>query len=70
MVPLYGLVIGYERADWDEINRRAEELGVPTNLLTSLYFNCMDVVDETWKQLTSPEPQQEKDETPEEMPAE
>jgi len=67
---LYGLVIGYERADWDEINRRAEELGVPTNLLTSLYFNCMDVVDETWKQLTSPEPQQEKEETPEEMPAE
>lgn len=61
---LYGLVIGYERADWDEINRRAEELGVPTNLLTSLYFNCMDVVDETWKQLTSPEPQQEKEETP------
>ena len=55
---LFALVVAYERADWDEINRRAEELGVPSNLLTSLYFNCMDTVDETWKQLTNQEPQQ------------
>ncbi len=57
---LFALVVAYERADWDEINRRAEELSIPTNLLTSLYFNCMDMVDETWKQLTSPEPRQEE----------
>ncbi len=59
---LFALVIGYERADWDEINRRAEQLRIPTNLLTSLYFSCMDVVDETWKQLTCPEARQQAEE--------
>jgi EAL and modified HD-GYP domain-containing signal transduction protein len=56
---LYKLVLSYERADWGQINELAEELGIPSNRLTNLYFNCMDMVESTWQQLTSPVPDQE-----------
>ena len=59
---LYDLVLSYERADWARINDLSGLLGIQTNLLTSLYFNCMDSVNTTWKQMTSPEPMQETDE--------
>lgn len=55
---LYKLVLCYERADWAQINQLAEELGIPDNKLTNLYFNCMDMVENTWQQLTSPETNQ------------
>lgn len=55
---LYKLVLSYERADWSQINILAERLGIPTNLLTSLYFNSMDAVNMTWKQLNSPNARQ------------
>ncbi len=55
---LYKLVLSYERADWAQINELAEELGIPSNRLTNLYFNCMDMVESTWQQLTSPVPDQ------------
>ncbi len=48
---LYDLVLSYERADWNEVNRLAESLGVPTNLLTSLYFNCMDGANTIWEEI-------------------
>lgn len=48
---LYELVLSYERADWAKINLLVEMLRIPTNLLTSLYFNCMDTVNNTWNQL-------------------
>ncbi len=48
---LYDLVVCYERADWRRINGLAEELGIATNLLTSLYFTCMEEVNATWEQL-------------------
>ena len=62
---LFSLVLSYERADWSAINELAEELGIPTNLLTSLYFSCADVVDATWQQITCQEPSQEGAEEPE-----
>lgn len=49
---LYDLVLCYERADWDGITRNAEQLGIPQNILPSLYFNCMESVNTTWSQLT------------------
>ncbi len=49
---LYDLVLSYEKADWNEVNRLAESLGVPTNLLTSLYFNCMDGANTIWEEIT------------------
>ena len=51
---LYDLVLSYERADWWKINGLAEALQIPTNLLTSLYFNCMEQVNTTWTELTCP----------------
>lgn len=57
---LYDLVLSYERADWSKIYGLAESLQVPTNLLTSLYFNCMDSVNTTWKDLTCPEAHQDE----------
>lgn len=51
---LYQLTISYERADWAKIDSLAAELGVPTNLLTSIYFNCMEEVNQTWKEIMEP----------------
>lgn len=56
---LYDLALSYERADWEAIGKLAESLGIPTNLLTSVYFNCVEEVGNTWKQLTNPTPGQQ-----------
>jgi len=50
---LYELVLSYERADWNLVNVMAEKLGIPTNLLTSLYFNCMDEANSIWRDMTA-----------------
>ena len=62
---LYDLALCYERADWGQIDHLAEELGIPTNLLTSLYFSCMDEVNRIWNELT----QQAPGLAPEDQPA-
>ena len=62
---LYDLALSYEEADWSRIDDLAEALGIPTNLLTSVYFNCMEEVNRVWKEITSPEPNQLP---PEDMP--
>lgn len=51
---LFELALCYERADWNSISFLAESLGIPTNLLTSVYFNCMEEVNGIWRQLTNP----------------
>ena len=56
---LYDLVLSYESADWDSINRYAEELGIPNQMITSLYFICVDNVNVLWEQLTKVSPKQE-----------
>ncbi len=48
---LYDLVVSYERADWKKINQYAEQLGIATNLLTSVYFTCTEEVNAIWNQL-------------------
>lgn len=53
---LYDLALGYELADWNAITAQAEQLGIPGNLLTNIYFTCMEEVNNTWKQLTDPNP--------------
>jgi len=50
---LYDLVLSYERGDWNEVNHFAEVLRIPTHLLTSLYFNCVDLANDLWKDLIS-----------------
>ena len=49
---LYDLALCYERADWSQIDHLAGELGIQTNLLTSLYFNCMEEVNRIWNEIT------------------
>ncbi len=60
---LYDLVLSYERADWNSVSTLAETLGIPTNLLTSLYFNCTDGANTIWNELTGAmdNPPQEKE---------
>ncbi|NBK79356.1 HDOD domain-containing protein [bacterium D16-76] len=48
---LYDLVVSYERADWKNIRQYADQLGIATNLLTSVYFTCTEEVNTIWKQL-------------------
>lgn len=58
---LYELVLSYESADWDKINQYAEGLGIPSNVLTSIYFLCIDNVNILWEQLTKVYPNQKMD---------
>ena len=52
---LFDLVLSYEEADWEKITRHAEELGIPAHTLTTVYFNCTESVNATWKQIISPQ---------------
>lgn len=55
---LYQLVLSYESADWDAINKLAEALGIPTKVLTNVYFICVENVNLLWEQLSNPYPNQ------------
>lgn len=61
---LFDLAVCYERADWNLIGSLAEQLNIPTNLLTSVYFNCMDEVNTIWRQLTNPAAQEDEEGAP------
>lgn len=50
---LYDLVLSYEKADWPQIAKLAQELRIPNEMLTVVYFNCMEEVNHTWEQLMS-----------------
>ncbi|MBQ2698039.1 MAG: HDOD domain-containing protein [Clostridia bacterium] len=57
---LYDLLLSYETANWDQITKLAERLGIPNQLLTSVYFICMENVNVLWDQLTNAYPNQEE----------
>jgi len=52
---LYLLVLCYEEADWEDVNRCAEALNIPPNVITQLYFECMEQADQIWKSVTGKE---------------
>ena len=52
----------------ERITVLAEELGIPDNMMTSVYFICMENVNTLWEQLTNPYPQQQSA-VSEEIPA-
>lgn len=56
---LLDLVISYEKADWKHITQYAEELGIPSNKLTNIYFNCMEEVNSIWDQMMNSSMQEE-----------
>lgn len=55
---LYDLVLAYEWGDWAKIDAMAAALSIPTNLITSLYFNCVEDVNRIWNEMENPEPTQ------------
>lgn len=50
---LYLLVLSYEKADWGNITKYAEMLGIPKNIIAQIYFDCVEDVNQTWEGLTS-----------------
>ena len=50
---LYDLVLSYENADWERVNRLSEQLGIPANLLTTLYFECMESANQVWENINA-----------------
>ena len=50
---LLDLVLSYENADWDRVNADSQVLGVPANLLTTLYFECMETANQVWENINA-----------------
>ena len=50
---LYDLVLSYENADWDRVNQLSEQLGIPPQLLTTLYFSCMETANQVWDNINA-----------------
>lgn len=50
---IYNLILAYEKADWKVSRALAEELEVPTSMLSQIYINCVEDVNEIWKSLTT-----------------
>lgn len=46
---LYNLVLSYEKADWKNIVVYADKLGIQTNMIAQIYFNCVEKVNEIWE---------------------
>ena len=44
-------MLAYERADWKVIGDLADSLGIPVNLLTNIYFQCLSDVDNIWRSI-------------------
>lgn len=50
---LYLLVLSYEKADWGNITKYAEMLGIPKNIIAQIYFDCVEDVNQIWDTLTN-----------------
>lgn len=48
---LLDLVFSYERAEWDNIKKYAEMLGIPANYIAQTYFDCVESVNQIWNDL-------------------
>lgn len=49
---LYALALFYERAEWDRVTRLANELGIPSEIISGKYLECLKTVNSEWKLLT------------------
>ncbi len=47
--PVYEFVQAYERGDWDEITRRADELRLKESVVTEAYLNAVDWANQTYQ---------------------
>ncbi|MEG1874162.1 MAG: HDOD domain-containing protein [Angelakisella sp.] len=48
---LYRLVLCYENADWAGMSNFAAQLGIPMNIISQKYFECVEYVNNIWKEL-------------------
>lgn len=48
---VFKLVTCYECADWLHLNQYAQELALPLNIISKLYFECMETVNKIWHDL-------------------
>ncbi len=55
---LFNLILCYENADWAGITKYAQSLGIPLSIITQEYFECVEMVNTTWKNLMIPYPEQ------------
>ena len=51
---LFGLVICYERGEWNKMNRYAEQLEIPASMIAQKYFEVIEYVNEMWNELMRP----------------
>lgn len=52
---LYELILCYERAEWSEIQRLSEELGIQTNVMAQMYMECVEEVNDIWDNIVGTE---------------
>lgn len=50
---LYKLVLCYENADWNGMTGYAAQLGIPANIISQKYFECVEYVNNIWHELNS-----------------
>lgn len=58
---LYQLMLSYEKADWKNIKKYADELGVRTDIIAQIYFNCLEQVNNIWESFVRYEPEDLQD---------
>ncbi len=50
---VYKLIRSYEAASWQETTETAVALGIPVNVVSQIYFECVEYVNEIWESLNS-----------------
>ncbi|MBD5102242.1 MAG: HDOD domain-containing protein [Subdoligranulum sp.] len=51
---LFNVVLCYENADWAGMSVSAQNLGLPPDVISRTYFECIEYVNEIWEQLQTP----------------
>ena len=49
---LLRLILAYEKADWAEVKKEAEALGLDVNEISEQYVKCSEQVDQIWEELS------------------
>ena len=49
---LLRLILAYEKADWAEVKKEAEVLGLDVNEISEQYVKCSEQVDQIWEELS------------------
>lgn len=65
---LYHLILCYEKADWNGMTLNAQSLGIPMNVITQIYFECVEYVNSIWHDLLSPASKEDREAAQEAVP--